>query len=283
MKICTITANFNPYFKQNNSQKKFFPDSNNVHRDVNQYDAIYSNPICDEFKQETRKSGIMALPSALNVLDSSNTFDEFEEYDKTVAKINDSLSILGKLFSETTKVKDLDSNSRVFEIIKKDYPEFDAWLKKVGDRTVYTFKSSETGELVGMLIPKLESQEEIDCVPKIESDRVMKLCSMVIDPEYRRATCGLLLMFQVLDYAAENNVKDIYFTRYPKEHDIVIKFFEQFGFKEYGKNSNGEIVYVRHIDEDSDGLRYDSIFKYTKPRLSDKVIEKLMRLYGSSM
>lgn len=238
MKIHCINTEYRPYFKQNRDKA--------------------SNSFADK----------LSFNSAKKIND---------EYDVFVSKMNHSLSIFGKIYSEVLKAKDLNPNSEVFNIIKKDYPEFENWLKKIGDRTAYALMNSETNELVGMLIPKLETSDEIDCIPKIKSDKVMKLCSMVIDPNYRRANLGMFLMFFALDYASENKVEDIYFTRYPKENDSVTMFFEQFGFKKYGKNNNGENVYLRHIGKTSDHFDYYSLLTPPKKRLSEITIEKIMK------
>jgi len=200
-----------------------------------------------------------------------------DEYEMFVSKMNHSLSVFSKIYSDTLKVKDLNPNSEVFNIIRKDYPKFDNWLKKVSERTVYTIKNSDTNELVGMLIPKLEARDEIDCIPKIESNKVMKLCSMVIDPNYRRANLGMFLMLLALDYASENSIDDIYFTRYPKDNDNVVAFFEQYGFKKYGINSNGENVYLRHIDKTSDNFHYFSLLNPPKNRLSETTVKRIMK------
>lgn len=173
------------------------------------------------------------------VINSNEAIEVFEQYyPKTDINLIQSF-IQDKAFN-------FDLNDDIFISLKEEYEEFPSWWKKIANRDVYAYKSDEN-KINAILIPKIETNEVIDCIPKLSFKRVLKICLFKVANHAQGLKLGERLLRTAFDYAIKNNVDDIYLTHFCKEKDYLVFLLEKFGFYKYGENSRGEGIFVKKI------------------------------------
>ena len=70
-------------------------------------------------------------------------------------------------------------NDPIFDSLKNEYTGFENWWnKKVNRREVFLY--NQDSKIGAILIPKIESNENIDCSPKIDKDKILKICTFKV-------------------------------------------------------------------------------------------------------
>ena len=163
---------------------------------------------------------------------------------------------------------EIDLNDPIFDSLKNEYTGFENWWnKKVNRREVFLYK--QDSKIGAILIPKIESNENIDCNPKIDKDKVLKICTFKVAEFARGLKLGERLIKMAINYAINNNINDIYLTHFKQETDYLIPLIKNFGFHICGKNSNGEEVYIKNL------LPPDNI----KPKNNDEIVSFNKKYY----
>lgn len=146
---------------------------------------------------------------------------------------------------------ELDINDTFFDSLKSDYKNFNEWFKIYNKRKVYvTFSNNK---ITSFLMLKVEDKNEIyefnkEFIPK----KRLKICTMKIIEKGLGIKDEFIKI--IFDKAKELEVKEIYFTVFPK-YTHLINFFSNCGFKYYcSKNTldskdetKEEYVYVRSL------------------------------------
>lgn len=141
---------------------------------------------------------------------------------------------------------EVDLNDPIFDSLKQEYDGFENWWnKKVSRREVFLYKKDE--QIGAILIPKIEINENIDCIPQLKRDKILKICTFKVADFARGLKLGECLIKMAINYAINNHIDEIYLTHFKQEVDYLIPLIESFGFVQYGKNSNGEYVYIKSI------------------------------------
>ena len=115
-----------------------------------------------------------------------------------------------------------------FDSLREDYPGFNKWFEEKcinSHRSCWVIRFD--GKLAGIVIRKLESQEEADCVTS--ADKILKVSTFKLAPEYQGEKFGEQLLKQVLWWARSNDIEVVYLTAYEKQQ-VLIDLLETYGF-----------------------------------------------------
>lgn len=185
---------------------------------------------------------------------------------ETVVSTNEAITIFEQYYPKTNvtliqsfikeKAYNFDLQDDIFDSLKEEYTEFSSWWGKIANRDVFAYKSDE-GKINALLIPKIETNEVIDCNPSLKFDRVLKICLFKVASHARGLKLGERLLKIAFDYAILNNIEDIYLTHFCQEKDYLIYLIEKFGFYKYGENSRGEGIFVKRITKNSEDYNLD--------------------------
>ncbi len=192
------------------------------------------------------KADLLGLETVISINEAIATFEQF--YPRT------DIALIQSFVKD--KAYNFDLNDDIFDSLKAEYEEFPSWWKKVANRDVYAYKSDE-GKINALLIPKIETNEVIDCIPTLKFERVLKVCLFKVASNARGLKLGERLLKIAFDYAILNNIEDIYLTHFCQEKDYLIYLIEKFGFYKYGENSRGEGIFIKRVaknnrDDNSD-------------------------------
>ncbi len=143
------------------------------------------------------------------------------------------------------KFSSLDINDSFFDSLKMDYKEFISWYEKKKQEEVYCYK--EENKILGLLVLKIEEPEledYRDIKPPMKKNRKLKISTFKVDVKGKKVSERFMKI--IFCYALIYNVDEIYFTVYDNDEKKInlIKYFEKFGFKYYGKK-NKELVYIK--------------------------------------
>ena len=141
---------------------------------------------------------------------------------------------------------DVDIKDPIFESLRADYKGFDAWWKnKVWRRELFIFERNH--KINAILIPKIEQNEKIDCIPELKREKILKICTFKVSEDSQGLKLGERLLKMAFDFAILNNVFEIYLTHYKQNSDYLIPLLQNFGFSKYGENKEGEEIYLKKI------------------------------------
>ena len=189
-----------------------------------------------EDQELLNKADLLGLENVVNINEAIAVFEQF--YPRTDINLIQSFIV--------EKAYNFNLQDEIFDTLKAEYAEFPSWWKKIASRDVYAYKSDE-GKINALLIPKIESNEVIDCTPILNFDRVLKICLFKVANHAQGLKLGERLLRMAIDYAILNNVEDIYLTHFCQEKDYLVYLIERFGFYKYGENSRGEGIFIKRI------------------------------------
>ena len=92
---------------------------------------------------------------------------------------------------------------------------------------MYAYKGADGG-INAILVPKIETNEAIDCTPQLIRGRILKLCLLKVADHMRGLKLGERLLRMGIDYADENNLEEMYLTLYRQDNDALIYSLEAF-------------------------------------------------------
>jgi ribosomal protein S18 acetylase RimI-like enzyme len=173
-------------------------------------------------------------------------------------------------FIKEVKAYEIDRSADIFETLREDYDGFDAWFEHKCARQHRDCWVVEIGnKIAGLLIPKEESGVDTDA--SLPGNKILKICTFKMQPEYRGEKFGEQLLKKSLWHAQSNKYDVVYLTAFEKQ-TALITLLEKFGFKKTYTNRAGEAVFEKamiyseiEIDEgikalDLDRLIYPRIF-----------------------
>jgi len=145
-------------------------------------------------------------------------------------------------------VHNLNLDDPFFDSLKKEYPDFISWFKKISreGRKCYVYMRKKV--ISALLILKTE-KEAIACRPPLPENLRLKLCTFKSEPSGYRL--GELFIKIAARYCVQNNINEMYLTYFPKEEGAsFIKLLSEYGFQERGRKTNGESVYLKRLVPD---------------------------------
>jgi GNAT superfamily N-acetyltransferase len=154
--------------------------------------------------------------------------------DDRVLVVSDATNALRALFDtaptppphvELVRGHKLDRGDSIFESFRADYPDFDAWLRKVRteQRDAWIIRNP-AGQYAAVAIVQPKKDGKLDLPGK-----VLKICSFKVDPDAAGQKYGELLLKTIFDHCYANNYGGAYLTAFPR-HDALIALAEEFGF-----------------------------------------------------
>lgn len=137
----------------------------------------------------------------------------------------------------------LDPEQPIFDSLREDYPEFDAWLTKVRrdheNRTCLLIREDGVYGAIALL------KSEPDCEYNLPAP-VTKISTFKVGAEFGRVKYGELLLKAIFADAEERPTASLYVEVLPK-HDVLVTMLSEFGFLDCGhRTRRDELVLVKH-------------------------------------
>jgi hypothetical protein len=159
----------------------------------------------------------------------------------------------------------VDLNDPFFDSLRKDYaPNFENWFQKKHDEPVYILRTNRG--LEGFLYLKDENECDYSITPHFSQKRRLKIGTFKINSH--GTVLGQRFINIILSRMINEGFSEVYVTLFDRQRGLI-KLFTMFGFRFYGKKANGELVYLKKLDE------YDDIY-LDYPRISPVGVNKFM-------
>lgn len=142
-----------------------------------------------------------------------------------------------------SEAHEINSKDAFFDSLREGYPEFDDWWREEcvkQHRPCWVVYDND--DLAGLIVRKDENASNTDAITK--ATKILKICTFKVAPGSRGVKLGELLLKQVLWYAQSNRYDLAYLTTY-EEQAALMQLLEYYGFRNAGKNANGEFIYER--------------------------------------
>ncbi|AAG39952.1 MULTISPECIES: PIN domain-containing protein [Methanothermobacter] len=150
-----------------------------------------------------------------------------------------------------TKANMLNFEDKIFDGLRKEYPDFDDWLKKIKrEGRDVLFYEKDDGSYGALLIYK----EEEEPIPldndQLPLKRRLKLSTLIVTETGYKV--GEFFIRWSLHYALKNNFEEVYLTHYTKEDDYLVKLISEYGFEKVGSkkrygNPQPEDVFLKSL------------------------------------
>ena len=133
----------------------------------------------------------------------------------------------------------------IFESLRDGYPDFDGWWKTkcVGEHRpcwVVTINN----ELAGLIVRKQEDHAQAQT--KFSGNKILKICTFKVKPQFRGEKLGELLLKQALWFAQKNQFDLVYVTTFESQGSLI-RVLEYFGFENTKTNDRGEFVFEKPL------------------------------------
>jgi len=176
------------------------------------------------------------------------------ELSERVVTVSEAVKFVSRMFDATEialpyikeiKAYQIDRSDKIFQTLREDYGGFDKWFEEKCAKEHRDCWIIEDGvNIAGILIPKSESQK--DTTAKSKAEKILKICTFKLQPEYRGEKFGEQLLKKALWHAQTNQFELVYLTAFEK-HAALINLIERFGFKKTYRNERGEDVFEKEI------------------------------------
>lgn len=136
----------------------------------------------------------------------------------------------------------LDLNNRFFDSLRDAYKEFNDWFKRIAQERSAWVVQSESGDIFGLCIYKIEKDENLTDAGLRISGAVLKLCTFkVASVGYKLGEC---LLRQAFLFAVYNNLSAVYVQVRMGQQERLCRLLEEFGFDDVGMYKN-DVVWMK--------------------------------------
>jgi hypothetical protein len=150
---------------------------------------------------------------------------------------------------EKLPVHHLKISEQFFDPLKKDYPEFEEWFKKISREGRQSFAYfREDGSLGALMIPKFEDGI-VDSNPPLPRKKRMKIALLKVD--YTGHKIGELFIKLSVHDAIAAGCEELYLTRFVKPNDTLVELICEYGFEPVAKNERGEDIFTKDLRPDA--------------------------------
>ncbi len=156
---------------------------------------------------------------------------------------------------QTIQAYNLNEKDSIWNSLRKDYPDFDKWLKekcKREHRPTWIIPMTESKGYGAVCIIKSEDHVDFNI-----NGKILKICCFKVSEDCNGFRFGELLLKAVLTYAFENNYQWLYTESFDKNIRLI-NLFQDFGFQKIdSRTPRGEIRLVKTFiieDEDKNAL-----------------------------
>ena len=141
----------------------------------------------------------------------------------------------------------IDSDDRIFDGLRNDYPEFELWWRRCVEEHRGCWLVRGAGDrLDGMVVRKEENGAEIGLNT---TDKVLKLCTFKVATHAQGYKVGELLLRKALWHAQLNGYDAIYLTTFPRQY-MLIDLLVRYGFQASARPGGGELNLVKRLSRD---------------------------------
>ncbi len=147
---------------------------------------------------------------------------------------------------EYVPVSNLDLNDPIFCSLKNEYKDFNQWWSKISREGRKAWVYRKDNHLAAILILKIEN-EAIDATPPLPKSNRLKICTFKVSDTGKKI--GELFIKISIEYAAKNNIDELYLTHYTGENDYLVYLIESFGFMKTAER-RGEDIFCKRIVPD---------------------------------
>ncbi len=175
-----------------------------------------------------------------------------------IMTVGEALVWLNKTFDPTPvdlpfivdmRAHEFDLKDPIFDSLRDGYPGFDEWWKsKCAREHRHCWAAIISDNLAGLIVRKDERHSE--ALTTNVAEKILKICTFKVRPEYRGEKLGEQLLKQALWYAQRNGYQLIYVTTFPSQ-SALIQLLEYFGFCHTQTAANGEYVYEKPLSSES--------------------------------
>ena len=194
--------------------------------------------------------------------------------DERVLQINPAVLYLRTLLNEPTDpppdvhvrlVHELNRNDPIFNSLRVDYPDFDAWLDGAARERRRGWTIEPAGGLAGLCLWK-DNDDEYGL-----GGKVMKASTFKVSDQYRGNRYGDLLLKALFQHLHSHSYDHVWLTIFPK-HEELIALLAEFGFEVLqGKLTKlGELVMAKRLvaDEKSQSDPFEFHRRHGPPALA---------------
>jgi ribosomal protein S18 acetylase RimI-like enzyme len=133
----------------------------------------------------------------------------------------------------------------IFESLRDGYDDFDRWWKaKCVAEHRPCWAVTINNELAGLIVRKLENHAEAQT--KFVGNKILKICTFKVKPQFRGEKLGELLLKQALWFAQKNQFDLVYVTTFENQTSLI-RVLEYFGFENTGTNARDELVFEKQL------------------------------------
>ncbi|WP_426044217.1 GNAT family N-acetyltransferase [Caulobacter sp. DWR3-1-2] len=144
------------------------------------------------------------------------------------------------------KAHEIDLADDLFDSLRNGYPGFDDWWAKCVKEHRRCWTVTVENDLAGIIVRKDEARAEATVT--LPGEKILKICTFKVRPEYRGEKLGELLLKQVLWYAQRNGYDLTYVTTYA-DQDTLIRLLEYYGFVRTASRPDGELVFEKALSK----------------------------------
>ena len=174
--------------------------------------------------------------------------------DDRVLSVTDALAWIHQAFEpsdvelphvEEVPAYQVELSDPFFDSLREDYASFDDWFVRKcvrSHRPCWVIRLQ--GRLAGIVIRKTEGSGEADCTHR--GNRILKVCTFKISPDFQGEKFGEQLLKQVLWWAQRNRYDAVYLTAFPK-HAELIDLLTAYGFEATLEVPSGERLLERPL------------------------------------
>ena len=147
---------------------------------------------------------------------------------------------------EDCKAHEIDRDDDIFDSLRAGYQGFDAWWDKCVRQHRQCWAATVDGKLAGLIVRKDETRAEATVT--LPGDKILKICTFKVRPEYRGEKLGELLLKQALWFAQRNGYDLTYVTTYA-DQEALIRLLEYYGFTHTSQQGDGELIFEKPISK----------------------------------
>ncbi len=179
-------------------------------------------------------------------------------------------------------VYNLRLEDSIFDELKKEYPEFPEWFKKIKREGRKCWVHYNDTDKIGALLIYKTEEDPIPSIPPLPINRRFKICTLIVSSKGNKI--GELFIKISINYSIKNNISEIYLTHYTKENDQLVELITEYGFVKKATMPNGEDVFIKVLfpnKKELDRLQYEQIDERYYPIFYDgsKVEKYVLPIY----
>ena len=200
--------------------------------DVLHYDNF--NKLLNDINIELLANSSVTKEELNNDLEKFYPIEEQNKYGVVAIKLKKDIII------NNTNINNISSNNEIFDILKNNYDNFDAWLNKMKSGNIDIYYTENENKITSIMILKIN---ETDSQQFLEDGNILKIRTLLVTDKNKGI--GKTYMSIIDDIAINNNIDYIYLT-IKNNNKELIDYMKRYRYKLYNKY-NDEFVYYKEL------------------------------------